>query len=106
MNYFKKILNSEERKRFTIFFGQNASELDGYNPKSAFLYSKHDDTYYVNCQKFDKSKYADIDILDKTDIKSHFDLINIAEQDKVFIGLESKEEIPKSFWQRNRFENK
>ncbi len=103
INYFKKMFNAKERSNFTVFFSQKTSDKKGFSPRSAFIYSKKEDTYYVNCQKFDIFKDEDVDILDKNQLKNNFDFINISDEDKVFIGIDSNEDIPKSFWQKNNF---
>lgn len=99
LNFFKKIFTLPERKKFTMFFAQKSE--DGWMPESVFVYSKQNDTYYVN-SKFYRD-YGGGDLLDKDKIRNHFKYIQVADGDKVFIGLDSEDAIPNKFWNKNEF---
>lgn len=106
LNYLKKALNKSDRKNFSIFFAQNSRNPDSIElPQSAFYYIKSNDTYYVNCQEVDKNDKL-FELLDKDSIRNHFDLIQIADKDKVYVGLRSNDEIPATFWNKNSFAKK
>lgn len=105
-NFLKKSFKLGKKNNFTIFFSQKTKKREFINfSESAFIYSKKNDTYYVNCSEFFGSKKTGWEnILKKNDIRNHFDYIHVADDDKVFIGLESEEEIPNEFWNKNEFE--
>ena len=86
--------------KFTVFFAQNLNPEDWRPPESSFTYSKPNDTYYVNCKRCDKFRYDTSDLLDKNEIRNYFDFIHIAGEDKVFIGLDSQEQISNAFWNK------
>lgn len=104
LNALKRPFKLQERTKFTMFFSQNFNKLNGKYPESAFAYSKSKDTYYVNAGSyagFDEQRFADL--LDKDEIRDHFDFIHVADDDKVFIGSDSQERIPNEFWKKNTF---
>lgn len=106
-NFFKKIFKACEEKDITIFFAQNAKGKEYSQPQTAFIYCKKNDTYYVNCRngRYNyKIKTCDTwqDLLDKYEIRDHFDYIHVSPKDKVFIGFESKETIPNEFWNKTK----
>lgn len=96
LKFLQRPFKLKNRKNFTIFSGQNPE--DKWLPESAFVYSKQNDTYYVNSKCY--MDYGSGDLLDKDKIRKHFDLIHVADDDKVFIGLDSQEAIPKEFWKK------
>lgn len=99
LKFLQRPFSFKNRKKFTMFFGQNSES--NWLPESHFVYSKPNDTYYVNSKCF--MDYGSGDLLDKDKIRKHFDLIHIADDDKVFIGLDSQEAIPNKFWNKNKF---
>lgn len=103
LNYLKKSIKMSDKKDFTIFFSQNSKNADFIFPETAFVYKKNNDTYYVNCRDVDDSKEGLFDLLNKNEIRDHFGLIHIAGGDKIFLGLDSQEQIPNEFWNKNRF---
>lgn len=96
INFLKHPFKKEHRNHFTMFFSQDCKDADIYHrPKSAFVYDKKTDTYYVNCQKDVKGKFRDL--MNKDKIKQHFDYIHISPEDKVFIG---REQVPREFFNK------
>lgn len=104
-NFLKKPFKLRKKDNFTIFFSQKTKKREFINfAESDFIYSKKNDTYYVNCSEFLGSKEPRWeDILEKNDIRNHFDFIHVADDDKVFIGSDSQEQIPNEFWNKNEF---
>lgn len=108
LNVLKKSFNAEERKNFTIFFSQgNFPTLEYTWHDSEFFYSKPQDTYYINTSSHTyHPKMESANLMDKDEIRQNFDLIHIANDDKVYIGLNSKTPIPNEFWNKNSFAKK
>lgn len=85
INIIKAPFKNARKADFTLFFSQDAKHVDSkHRPEAAFVYNKKNDTYYVNCKKYENEKWNDL--LDANKIRDHFDYINISEKDKVFIG--------------------
>lgn len=83
---------------FTAFLFQDAKNVDQEHwPKSAFLYCRNNDTYYVNCKNFKDGSWHDL--LDKNAIRSHFDYINISPNDSICIN---EEQIPSEFFEKKK----
>ena len=110
INLLKRGFKHVEKKDFTMFFSQDAKNiknLELHVPESSFVYCEKNDTYYVNCKKYiynDLDNYQDEsgvwhDLLDKNEIRNHFEYISVSPNDRVFAG---GEEVPKSFWDKNK----
>lgn len=96
----KKRFIQDEQSKITWFFGQKTENEELGLAKSAFIHDCITDTNYVNCQKFvPKKNETDMkDLLDKQEIKNNFESIHIADDDHVYMGLDSKEEIDRAFF--------
>lgn len=108
LGFFKSKLKKVKPENITLFFAQNTKGAKDWKqtPRSAFVYSEKNDTYYVNCQKFiynapedpnDHTGYWK-DLLDKNEIKEHFGLIIASPKDKFFTENNPKV-IPHTFWE-------
>jgi len=96
INFIKTPFKKTERKDFTMFFAQDTKYAFAWDrPQSAFLYNKETDTYYVNCKSAQDGRWHDL--LNKDEIRKHFDYISISPNDKVFIG---HEQIPNEFFNK------
>ncbi len=109
LNLLKRSAKHIQKQDFSVFFSQKADgvKFESLWPEAAFVYNKPLDTYYVNCKKFqyiDPSNTKDarglwIDLLDKNEIRDHFDYISISPNDKVFIG---SKQIPNEEFNKNK----
>lgn len=98
INFFKKHLKTCKQKDFTAFFGQNTRDKEYYLPMTSFIYCRKNDTYYVNCRKCNSKN--EFDVLGEYMVRDFFDYIFVSQNDKVFMGLKSKEAIPNEFWNK------
>lgn len=104
LNHLKRPFEQKTRENFTLFFAQKAIKSEGKYPESAFAYSVSDDTYFVNSGVYeDYNERFFHEHLSNESIKDNFKFIHIAPDDKVFIGLDSQEQIPNDFWNKNEF---
>lgn len=98
-NVLKRCMASIKRKDFSIFLFQSIKEdTTSFDwPAVSFIYSKHEDTYYVNCQKF----RSDIgkDLLTPQEIRDHFDFIDVSPNDSVFVA---GKKVPSSFFNKGK----
>jgi len=92
---FKDNFKIPNKKDYTLFLFQDAKDLKSTDnwPKINFVYSKRDDTYYVNCRKTIGKKIHDL--LTKDEIRNHFGVILPSNNDKFFVG---DEQVPNNFW--------
>lgn len=98
INFIKTPFKKTEQKDFTMFFSQNAKYSSYWErPQSAFIYNKKNDTYYVNCKTSRNEKWHDL--LNKDEIRNHFEYISISPHDKVFIG---REQISNDFFNKSK----
>lgn len=98
INLLKKPFKQAKKADFTMFFLQNAKNAEGWQrPQSAFIYHQKTDTYYLNCIKMQNGEWHSL--LDKDEIRKHFNYISISPNDKVFIG---REQIPNEFLNKRK----
>lgn len=91
-----KCFSKEELEKFSLFLGQKNYFKNLHFSRTCFIYSKKEDTYYVNSQLcLPEIGYKDVTT--REDIRDNFEYINIANDDKVFIGLNSEDAIPREF---------
>ena len=92
---FKDNFKIPNKKDYTLFLFQDAKGLKSTDdwPTINFVYSKKDDTYYVNCRKTIDKKIHDL--LTKDEIRNHFGVILPSKNDKFFVG---DEQVPNGFW--------
>lgn len=78
----------------TFFVGQKVREGYSDRPTLAFVHSKWRNTTYVTVVR-KKLTGESVDMLDKNEIKDHFELIKVSDKDKVYV---MGKRVANAFW--------
>lgn len=95
-NRFKRGINPESKKNFTVFYGQKTEPMERtlLQPRSDFFYDKENKVCYVSSRRYDAFGHR-YSVLDPKELKDSFAHIHIAKGDSVEVDGEV---IPNSFW--------